>query len=56
VKGLEHMAYGEQLRELGWSSVEKGSLRGDLIAFSSSLTGRCGEVGVGLCSQVTAIG
>jgi len=31
-------------------------LRGDLIAPSSSLTGGCDRMGVGLCSQVTVIG
>ena len=31
-------------------------LRGRLIAFSSCLKGGCGEVGVGLCSRVTATG
>ena len=29
---------------------------GDVSALYSSLTGGCGEVGVGLCSQVTVIG
>ena len=50
MKGLEHRSYGERLWELGVFSLEE--LRGDLIAFNSSLTGGGGEVGVGLCSLV----
>lgn len=50
MRGLEYMSYREWLRELGLLSLEE--LRGDLIAFNSSLAGGGGEVGVGLCSLV----
>jgi len=56
VRDLECKSYEEQLRELGFFSLQKRRLRRCRITLHSYLKGGCGEVGVGLFFRITAIG
>jgi len=56
VRGLQHLSCDETLRELGLFSLEKRSLRGDLIAAFLYLRGALRKMGTCFLSGPEAIG
>ena len=54
VKGLEHKSYEERLKELREFSLQERIIKGGFIPLYYYLKGGCGEMGVGLLSQITS--
>ena len=52
ITGIEHLSYEEMLRELGWLSLEKRRLRGDLIVAFQYLKGAYKQEGKRLFTKV----
>lgn len=53
MKSLEHKSCEQQLRDLGLFGLEKGRLRGNLIALYNSLKGDGSQVEAGVFPQAT---
>jgi len=53
IRWLEHLPYGDRLRELGLFSLEKRMLRGGLIAAFQYLKGAYRKAGEGLFRRAT---
>ena len=52
VRGLEHLSYEERWRELGWFSLEKRRLHGDLLVAFQYLKGASKQEGERLFPRV----